>query len=107
MRLETYSLLSAHHNAIVANDTAQYLSGGLSGTAAGFTDIPIRAVSLYASSTNASAIGIGPAATASPIKMSSAYPLPAGQAITIDIDNLNRIQVVGSQNDIIAWLGVK
>jgi len=102
MRIETFSTLSSHINSIVTTNTAQYLSGGLGGAAPGIIDIPCRAVSIAASSTNVSAIGVGPVGVA----VSSGYPLEPGESVTLDIDNMNKVQVAGTQNDLVSWLAV-
>lgn len=98
MRLESFSTISADINAIVTTNTAQYLSAAHSNTS-----IPCRAVSVQASSTNVSAIGVGPAGV---VITSSGYPIQPGTAISLDVDNLNKIQVVGTATDIVAWIAV-
>lgn len=98
MRIETFTSLSANIQTITATNTAQYLSA-----TTGVTDVPCRAFSLIASATNISAIGIGPTAT---VHVSCGYPLEPSESIAFDLDNLNKIRVVGTANDLISWIAV-
>lgn len=98
MRLETFTGISSNVEHISANGTAQYLS-----TAGGVTDIPCRAVSLGASSTNQFAIHVG---APSVVTSTVGYPLEAGASLMMDVDNVNRIQVAGSAADVVSWIAI-
>lgn len=98
MRIETFTNLSSNIQKITTTNTAQYLS-----TITGAIHIPCRTFSLIASATNVSAIGVGPAST---VEISSGYPLEPSESITLDIDNLNKIKVVGTADDLISWVAL-
>lgn len=106
MRLDTYSSISAQQNAILATGTAQYLWGYktafMSTSTYRETDIPCKCLAIRALNPNTSTIAVGPAGT---VAMSSGWILSA-DSITLDIDNLNKVQIVGTANDVVGWLAI-
>ena len=106
MKLDTYSTISAQTNAILATGTAQYLWGFKTSyqSAAAYreTDVPCKRLTVQAATRNASTIAVGPTGS---VAMSSGWVLSA-DSITLDIDNINKVQVVGTQNDIVRWLAL-
>lgn len=104
MRLDTYSTVSAQQNAIVTTGTAQYLWGFsaayMSTTNYRETDLPCRSLAIQALNPNTSTIAVGPAGS---VAMSSGWILSA-DSITLDVDNVNKVQVVGTQHDVVAWM---
>jgi hypothetical protein len=109
VRTETFTTISSSINELLATGAAQPLSAvfmsGYSGYTAGDeVNVPCRAVSIIASATNVSAVGIGPAGG---LNISSGYPLEAGEAITMEIDNLDKIQFIGTDGDRISWIIIR
>ena len=98
MRLETFTALSSNIQKITTTNTAQYLSA-----ADGGVHVPCRTFSLIASATNISAIGVGPTDS---VAIANGYPLEPSESIALDLDNLNKIKVVGTANDLISWIAL-
>lgn len=112
MKLDTYRTISAGTNFIIADDTAQYLSAAnpdssptYEGHASTFTisNVPCKSLAIQADNRNMSTIAVGPAWEG--LHMSSGWILSA-DSITLDVDNLNKIQVCGSANDRVNWLAI-
>lgn len=106
MRIDTNSMISAQQNAIITTGTAQSLSAyaGTSyiSTSNTLTDLPCRKLAIQSYNANVSTIAVGPAGT---VAMSSGWVLSA-DSITLDVDNLNKVQVVGTANDVVGWIAI-
>jgi len=103
MRLDTYKTLSGGNCALSADGTTLSLSAP---NKVGY-DIPCKSLAIVASSTNAANLYVAASGfygVAAP--SAQGYSLAAGDSISLDIDNVNKVQIAGTNGDIVSWLAI-
>jgi len=66
----------------------------------GTSKVPVGVVTVKALSTNSGIAYIGP----SGVSTSTGHALEAGDAITLEIDNLNKLYSIGTASDVLTWM---